>query len=193
MKKILLFSLIVLHGGIIYAQTNWAVDKNHTNIGFSVTHMVISEVIGEFKDFEASVTDAPDDFIGAKVMFVAKTASISTDNENRDKDLRSERFFDAEAYPEIKFSGKIVKEGDNLFLDGDFTMKDVTKNIKFDVKYNGTIPGRRGRKAGFKVTGVINRFDYGIKYDSVIETGGLVASEDITITCNVELNEQKEG
>ena len=190
MKKIALLCMIVLMGSqAINAQTKWALDKNHTDIRFTAIHMVISEVDGEFKEFDGSVTTASDDFNGAEVEFIAKTASINTDNERRDNHLKSDDFFNAETYPEIKFSGKIEKEGDKHYLVGNFTMRDVTKPIKFDVKYNGQIETGRGKKAGFKIIGTVDRFEYGLKWDRSLETGGLVVSQEIQITCNVELNE----
>ena len=191
MKKTLfsVLAVILIGSQALKAQTKWALDKSHTDIRFTATHMVISEVDGEFKEVDGTVETTSDDFVGAQVQFVAKVASIDTDNERRDGHLKSDDFFNAEMYPEIKFNGKIVKEGDNLFLVGDFTMRDVTKPIKFDVKYNGQVPGRGGRKAGFKINGSIDRFEYGLKWDNAMETGELVVSKEIQITCNVELNE----
>lgn len=182
------FTLICLVVGL-QAQTKWSLDKSHSGIKFTTTHMLISEVEGQFDDFQANVTSANDDFSGATVEFSAKTASINTSNERRDGHLKGADFFDAEKYPDIKFVGKIVKKGKKYFLEGDFTMKAVTKQVKFDLAYNGTISSARGKKAGFKVTGVINRFDYGLAWNSAMEAGGLVVGEDVTITCNVELNE----
>lgn len=194
MKKAFLLMAIVLIGSqAIHAQTKWALDKNHTDIRFTATHMVISEVDGEFKEFDGSVMSSSDDFVGSEVEFIAKTASLNTDNERRDNHLKSDDFFNAESFPEVKFKGKIEKEGDKLYLVGDFTMRDVTKPIKFDVKYNGQVPGRRGRKAGFKIIGAVDRFEYGLKWDNAMETGGLVVSQEIQITCNVELNEVTES
>ncbi len=176
-----------------FAQTKWALDKSHTNIKFTVTHMMISEVDGEFREFDATVTSTKDNFDGSEVEFIAKTASIDTGNERRDNHLKSDDFFNAEQFPELKFKGKIQKEGEKYYLVGDFTIRDVMKPVKFDVKYNGTINGGRGKKAGFKVMGTINRFDYNLKWDRMIEAGGgLVASKEIAITCNVELNEVKQ-
>ncbi len=190
MRKVALLLAFVLIGSqAIQAQTKWALDKSHTDIRFTVIHMVISEVDGEFSEFDGSVTSSSDDFNGAEVMFTAKTASIDTDNERRDNHLKSDDFFSAETHPEIKFQGKIQKEGDKHYLVGEFTMKGVTKPIKFDVKYNGQIDTGRGMKAGFKISGAVNRFDYGLTWDRALETGGLVVSEEVQITCNVELNQ----
>ncbi len=193
MKKITLFTLIATLGGFVHAQTTWTIDKSHTDIGFTVTHMVISEVYGEFKEFDGTVTSESEDFNGATVEFAAKTGSINTDNERRDNHLKSDDFFNAESFPEITFNGKIVNEDGKYYLDGDFTMRDVTKEVRFDVRFNGTIPARRGLKAGFKVTGAVNRFEYGLKWDRTVETGGLVVGEEVMISCNVELNEKTEG
>lgn len=193
MKKYIATFVFLSFCFVSLAQSNWEIDKNHSDIGFSAVHMVISEVTGEFKEFEGTVSNAPDDFNGAEVEFSAKVASINTDNERRDNHLKSDDFFNAEEFPEVKFSGKITKEGDKHYLVGSFTMRDVTKEIKFDVKHNGTIPTRRSRKAGFKITGVIERFDYGVKFNRAMESGGLVVSNEIAITCNIELNEKTEG
>lgn len=188
MKKLLVIAgLLIATCG--YSQTEWQLDKAHSRIRFSATHMLISEVGGKFNEFDGSVLSTNDDFSGSTVNFVAKVASLDTDNERRDTHLKSDDFFNAEAYPDIKFQGKIEKEGDNYFLVGTFTMREITRDIKFDVKYNGQVPGGRGRKAGFKITGVVNRFDYGLKWNRALEAGGLVVSEEIEITCTLELNE----
>jgi polyisoprenoid-binding protein YceI len=194
MKKVAWMMVIAIGcSHVVDAQTKWIPDKNHTIIKFTVVHYVITEVEGEFKEYDGAVTARSEDFDGAEVEFAAEVASISTDNERRDNHLKSDDFFNAEKYPEVKFRGTIEKEGSDYYLVGDFTMRDVTKPVKFDVKYNGTISlGERGRKAGFKITGVVDRFEYGLKYDRVIESGGLVVSQEIQITCNVELNESIE-
>ena len=154
---------------------------------------MISEVNGTFNEFDGSVISSNEDFSDSEITFTAKTASVFTDQERRDNHLKSDDFFNAEEYPEMKFSGNIIKEGEAYFLIGDLTIRDITKQVKFDTKYNGTIPGRRGRKAGFKVSGTIDRFEYGLKWDRAIETGSLVAGREIRITCNIELNEVAES
>jgi polyisoprenoid-binding protein YceI len=188
--KFTLFALLMSFG-ILKAQSDWNIDKSHTNIKFTVTHMVVSEIDGEFRDFTAFVKNAGEDFNGAEVEFTAQTASIDTNHEGRDKDLRSENFFDVEKFPAMTFKGKIQKEGSKYFIVGDFTMKDVTKQVKFDVRYNGKIDSGRGMKAGFKVIASINRFDYNLKWNRAVEAGGLVVGEEVIITCNIELNEAR--
>jgi polyisoprenoid-binding protein YceI len=187
--KSLLLLLLGLACLPVAAQTSWQLDKNHTNIRFSVTHMTISQVDGKFNDFTGSVTSYSDDFAGSEVSFTAQIASIDTDNERRDGHLKSNDFFNAEEFPELKLTGKIEKNGDTYTLVGDFTIRDVTKPIVFDVEYFGQIEGKRGKKAGFKVTGIVNRFDYNLTWDNTLKDGGLIVSKEIGITCNVELNE----
>ncbi|NJN41895.1 MAG: YceI family protein, partial [Flammeovirgaceae bacterium] len=165
MRKLNVWLAAMFISGAAIAQTTWTIDKSHSNITFTATHMVVAEVEGNFKDFDAKVTSSSEDFNGADVEFTAKTASIFTDSENRDKHLKSDDFFNAEQFPEIKFAGKIVKEGAKYKLNGQFTMRDVTKDVVFDVNYRGSINTGRGTKAGFKITGTINRFDYGLKWN----------------------------
>ncbi len=189
-KTVLLLSLLFISISL-FAQTNWSIDRGHSNITFTVSHMVVAEVDGSFEDFEGTVVSTTNDFNDAKVNFTAKVESVNTGSAKRDSHLKSDDFFNAEQFPEIKFDGKISKEGSKYYLIGDFTMRDVTKSVKFDLKYNGTIEGRRGKIAGFKVSGVVNRFDYKLKWDSTMETGGLVVGEDVEITCKIELRENK--
>lgn len=179
---------------MVMAQTVWTLDKSHTKIGFAVSHMGISEVEGNFTEFDGKVTSTSEDFVGSKVEFSAKAASVNTGNERRDGHLRSDDFFNAEMYPEVKFNGKIVKEGDQYKLVGDLTMRDVTKKETFDVNYNGTIQGRRGPVSGFKIKGSINRFDYNLKFDRAMPGGDLVVGKTVHITANIEMGaESKES
>jgi len=181
-----LFALLATLSG--FAQGTWSPDLSHSNIGFAVTHMVISETEGEFEKFDAQVLSDREDFDGAEVSFTAQVASINTDNEKRDAHLKSDDFFNAEKYPEIKFNGKLVKKGKKYELVGDFTMRDVTKKVTFPVDYNGTIKDPYGMtRAGFKINGKVNRMDYGLKWNAMTEAGGLVVGEDVAITCNVEI------
>jgi len=194
MKGRLILLCFVFFGYSIMAtaQTNWTLDKSHSKIGFATTHMGISEVEGSFGEFDGSVTSTSDDFVGSKVEFVAKVASVNTGNERRDGHLKGDDFFNAEAHPELKFSGEIIKEGDDYFLVGDLTMRDVTKSEKFSVNYNGTIEGRGGPVSGFKVRGDVNRFDYNLKFDRALPGGDLVVGKKVSITANIEMKVKKE-
>jgi len=190
MKKInTLFALLLLAGGAI-AQTTWTLDKNHTKIGFNVTHMAVTEVEGNFKEFDGTIVSKAEDFNGAEVTFTAKTASIDTDNDKRNDHLKSPDFFDAAKYPDITFKGTLVKDGGKYKLKGDFTMHGVTKPVEFDVAYNGSIDTGRGRKAGFKLTGKVDRKDYGLTWANKVPTGEMVVSDIVEITCKIEADKK---
>lgn len=182
----ILFALLV--SGTAFSQSTWTADKPHSKIGFNVTHMAISEVEGTFKDYDVKVVSKSDDFTGADVEFTAEVASVDTDNERRDGHLKSDDFFNAEKFPQIKFKGKLVKEGGKYLLKGDFTMRDVTKQVSFPVTYGGTIDTGKGMKAGFKVTGKVNRQDYGLKWNNKLGGGELVVADQVEILCKLELN-----
>jgi polyisoprenoid-binding protein YceI len=191
MKKInTLAAMLLFVAGSAIAQTNWAIDKAHSKIGFSVPHMAVSEVEGNFKDFDATVLAKSADFHGAEVTFTAKTASIDTDNEKRDNHLKSPDFFDAQKHPDVSFKGNLVKEGGKYKLKGDFTMHGVTKPIEFDVTYGGTINTGRGEKAGFKIVGKINRHDYGLTWSNKTPTGELVVGDEVDIIGKIELDKK---
>ena len=169
--------------------SGWKLDKSHSKIGFTVKHMVISEVQGYFKDFDITINSSKDDFSDAQVGVVIKAASINTESEGRDKDLRSDNFFNVEQFPEIRFkSTKFEKSGDNIYkIYGDLTIRDTTKQVVFDVVHNGTLKTSRGLMSAWKATLSMNRFDYGLKWNRMIETGGLVAGEMVHITITLEL------
>jgi len=187
MKKMNLLVAFLMVTGIVTAQTEWKVDKGHSTIEFNVIHNLIAEVNGSFKEFDGKIVTKEDSFKGTDVEFVIKTASVNTGNENRDKHLRSEDFFDAEKFPEIKFKG-ILERNDGVYqLKGDLTMRDVTKKVTLDVTYRGTVDTGRGIRAGFKVNGKINRLDYGVKWSNKLATGELVVSDEVELVCRLEL------
>lgn len=189
MKKLNALLLGLLVSGSVFAQTKWGLDKVHSSVTFAVTHMTVAETTGKFNDYDINVTSTSEDFNGADVTFTAKTATINTENERRDGHLKSPDFFDAEKYPEIKFAGKLIKDGGKYHLRGKLTMKDVTKDVDFDVIYKGTLKTAQFTKAGFKMVGQINRFDYNLKWDKTVEAGGgLVVGQEVEIVANVELN-----
>ena len=171
-------------------ETKWGFDKAHSKIQFDVAHMVISEVSGQFQQYEGTVATTKDDFSDAKIDFSITVKSIDTDNEDRDNHLRSADFFDVEKYPEITFSSKEIKKvGEHQYqLIGNLTLHGVTKEIILDAKYGGTIKDPYGNvKAGFKITGIIDRTNFGLKYNSVMDAGGILIGEEVTIICRVEL------
>ena len=177
----------------VQTPTKWTLDKSHSNVKFSVTHMVVAETEGSFKIFDGTVEHSKADWSDAKINFSVDINSINTDNENRDKHLKSDDFFNAEKFPKASFVGKTFKPlGNNKYeLVGDLTIRDVTKPVKFDVKFGGIAASTRGDKAGFKATTTINRFDYNLKWDRATEAGGLVVGKDVELTVLVELNKAK--
>lgn len=195
MKKISLLTFALITSVVIFAQTTkWAFDPAHSNIQFNISHLVISEVTGNFKSYEGTVLSDKADFSDAKINFTIKVNSIDTDNEKRDQHLTGPDFFNAEKYPEITFKGKSLKKvsGNKYKLTGSLTMLGVTKTIELDVKYGGTVKDPWGNtKAGFKITGTINRYDFGLKYNSTLEAGGLMLGEEVELVCNIELAKQK--
>lgn len=189
-RTLILTAAIILASLGINAQSAWKFDPSHSGVRFSVAHMVISEVEGNFSKFDGKVMASADDFSDAEVEFTVDVSSINTDDKKRDEHLLSADFFNVEKFPTIEFkSTSIKKAGDNKYkITGDFTMLGVTKEIVIDVTYNGTIDDPWGNtKAGFKVKANINRNDWGLKYNSVMDTGGMLIGEEIAIVCNIEL------
>jgi len=190
MHRFKFLAIIFLFTSSLFAQTTWTVDKSHSKVGFSVNHLVITDVDGYFKDYDAQITTEGDDFSKTQIDFTIKTNSIFTDNKDRDNHLRSDDFFNAEKYPDMIFKGKSMKKvGDKKYkLIGDFTIRDVTKQIALDVTYNGTVKDPWGNtKSGFKVTGEIDRFDYNLKWNKAIETGSLVVGKEVELVIDLQL------
>lgn len=193
MKNILVLSAtLLLFASTVSAQERaWKLDKVHSNVLFTVRHLVISEVTGKFKDFDVSLKASTNDFTDASIEAVVKTASIDTENEKRDNHLRSNDFFNAQEYPEMTFVSRSMRKlSDTTYeLTGDLTIRDVTKSVTFAVQHLGTIEaGQFGTRSGWKATTTINRFDYNLTWDRTIETGGLIVSEDVVIQLNLEFS-----
>ena len=168
--------------------SKWTTDKPHTNVKFSVSHLVISDVEGTFKSVDGTMETSKADFSDAKINFTAEVSSISTDNDMRDNHLKSDDFFNAAKFPQIKFvSSSFTPLGDNKYkLVGNLTIRDVTKPVTFDVKYGGTISAMGATHAGFKATTTIDRFDYNLKWNKATEAGGMIVGKDVDITVNVD-------
>lgn len=167
----------------------WTLDKSHSQITFTVSHMVISEVTGSFGGFDVTVRGENDDLTDGSMEARIKVASINTGIERRDNHLRSDDFFNAEKYPEITFkSSRIEKVGDkNYKIHGDLTIREVTKPVTFDAVLNGVIRTDKSVRSGWKATLAINRFDYGLRWSRTIESGGLVVGDTVRITVNMEI------
>lgn len=173
--------------------STWHIDPAHTEIGFKVKHLVVSTVKGSFGTFEGTLTASDDSFTDAKLTFSADTASITTNNAQRDGHLQSADFFDVAHFPKITFVSKsFVKAGANQFdITGDFTMRGVTKELTVTATANGFAKGMDGKRvASFDVTGKIHRTDFNVSWNAPIETGGLVVSEDVVLDATVEMKEE---
>lgn len=194
MKKIILSLLATVIGLASSAQTKWSVDPTHSNVKFSVSHMVISEVEGSFSGFEGTL-DAPGaDFNNSSINFSVNVGSINTNSEQRDGHLKSPDFFDVAKYPAMTFTSTSFKKisGNNYKLEGKLTIKDITKKVTFDVTYGGTVKDPYGNiKAGFKAKGSIKRMEYGLKWSALTELGGMVVGDEVGILFNIELAKAK--
>jgi polyisoprenoid-binding protein YceI len=170
-------------------ESNWKVDASHSNVKFTVTHLVVSEVDGVFKTFDGSIKSKTSDFTGAEIEFSVDIASVNTDNEMRDKHLKGDDFFNAEKFPKMTFKSTSFtkKPSGKYVLEGDLTIRDVTKRVQFDVMHGGVIKDPWGNtKAGFKATSSIDRLGYNLKWNTMTEAGGAVVGKDVKITLNLE-------
>lgn len=196
MKKLILSAAVALLAIGANAQTNWKIDAGHSKVGFSVVHAMVSETEGKFKVYEGKVSSKTEmDFTDATIEFSADVNSINTDDEKRDGHLKSADFFDAEKYPKITFKSTSMKlnakKGKTYYdLEGELTMKGVTKKVKLvAIGAAKTVKDPWGNiKNGFKVTGVINRKDFGLNWNAALEAGGVIVSEEVKIEINIELN-----
>ena len=190
MKKLFLFVLATSLSIASYAQTKWTTDPMHSFVNFAVKHSGISIVDGSFKKFDGEIMADRADLTDAKINFSADVASINTSVEMRDKHLKSDDFFNAEKYPKMTFvSSSFNKVRGNLYkLSGKLTIRDVTKDVTFNVVYGGTAKDQQGNtKAGFLATTTINRLDYNVSYDP---TGAGVA-KNVNITLNLQFVQAK--
>lgn len=172
-------------------KTKWSVDQEHSEIGFDVKHMMIAHVKGVFKKFDASIYTVEKDFTTAEIDLWIDPSSIDTNNESRDEHLSSPDFFDVQKHKQITFVSSTIGEPDhegNSELWGELTMVGITKNIKLNLQFGGIAHDPWGNeKAGFTVTGKINRNDWGLIWNTPLETGGMLVSEDVSIFCEIEL------
>lgn len=181
MRKLLLF-LAALSLTLSAAAQDFQIDKAHSSANFSVKHMLVSTVRGRFSDVSGTIHYDPADISKSSVTAVIRAASITTDNERRDSDLRSDHFFDVEKFPELKFqSTKVEKRGDQLVAIGNLTIKDVTKQVEIPFTLNeAEVRGKK--RIGVDGSLTINRFDYNVSYDP----SGTVVSKEVKIDLNVE-------
>lgn len=174
------------------ATTNWVLDPTHSEIQFKVKHLMITTVTGSLKVLNASVTSESDNFENAEVKFEADAASIDTGNTDRDNHLKSGDFFDVEQFPKIAFeSTAFTKEGEDFKLEGNLTIKGITKPVKLAVEFGGIATDPWGNvKAGFTINGKIIRTDFGLTWNAALETGGVMVSEEVKIVGELQFIKQ---
>lgn len=170
----------------------YKIDASHSDILFKVKHLMITTVTGSFKAFDATLTADKEDFSDAQISFTADVNSLDTRSEQRDGHLKSNDFFNAEQFPELKFtSTSFTKNGDGYILKGDLTIRDVTKSIELKADYNGAMVDPWGQsKIGFEAEGTIKRKEFGLSWDAVTEAGGVVVSDDVKLQLNVQFVKQ---
>lgn len=169
----------------------WTIDQSHSSVGFTVKHMMVSKVKGVFDSYTADIETADlSDLTEAKISFAFDVASVNTRNEDRDNHLKSADFFDVDQYPKITFnSTAITKSGDDFKVTGDLTIKDVTKQVTFDVEFNGKGINPWGQEVyGFEAESKIDREEFGLTWNAALETGGVLVGKDIKIQVELELN-----
>ena len=174
-------------------KTLWAIDPTHSEIQFKVKHLVISTVTGYFRDFEGTAETDGDDFTTAAIRFSAKVASIDTNQEQRDGHLKSADFFDAEAFPTLDFvSTGVTQTGEGTYaIEGNLTIKGTSHPVVLAAEFGGTMVDFYGNhKAGFELSGKINRKDFGLAWHAVTEAGGVVVSDEVRLHMNVQVVKQ---
>lgn len=191
MKKLLMyFAAISMSTGIIFAfigtpKHEWALDKSHSKLGFSVSHMMISEVDGRFNNFEAKIVGEYDDFSDAVATMTAQVSSVNTDNDKRDEDLRGPNYFDTKKYPTLSFKSSSFKKLDdrNYKVIGDLTIHGITKQVELNAFVRtGDNPMTKKAIAGFRVTGKINRLDFGVG----LSAPTTIVGNEVDLIANVE-------
>ena len=169
----------------------WVIDPTHSEISFKIRHLMITNVKGSFKEFDASIVSTGYDFTTAEIDCYINAASVATNNPDRDNHIMSEDFFDVVNYPQITFvassAGSIDNDG-SYELWGNLTIKGIGKKIKLDVEFGGVIKDPWGNeKAGFTINGKVNRKDWGLNWNTALEAGGVMLSEDVFISCEIQL------
>lgn len=191
MKRFMMFlaGFLMYVPAVAFAQT-WVIDADHTNIGFKVRHLMVSNVKGEFRDFSGTVTLDERDMSKSAVKVSINTASINTGVAKRDDHLRSADFFDVQKHPTMTFvSRKVIKTGDRLQLQGDLTIRGITRPVTLDVQeLTAEIKDPSGMiRRGATALGKINRRDFGLTWNKALEAGGVAVGEDVAIILEIEM------
>ncbi|MBY0543477.1 MAG: YceI family protein [Sphingobacteriaceae bacterium] len=174
------------------ATTQWALDPTHSELQFKVKHLMITTVTGSIKSFSAELTSEGEDFTNANINFSGEISSLDTGNTDRDNHLKSADFFDAETHPTMNFvSTAVEKDGDDYIVKGDLTIKGETKPVKLTAEFGGIATDPWGNtKAGFTLSGKINRTDFGLTWNAALETGGVMVSEEVKILGELQFVKQ---
>lgn len=178
------------------ATVKWTLDASHSQMQFKVRHMMLTTVTGDFKEFEIDAETEGDDFSTAKISASATIASVASGSKDRDDHLKSDDFFNAEKFPKLSFVSKSLMHvgDDHWILQGDLTIRDITKPVSLEVLYMGMIDDPWGnKKVGFEVNGKVSRKEFGLKWNVVTEAGGVVAADEVRIHCNVQFIKPKEA
>jgi polyisoprenoid-binding protein YceI len=175
---------------VLAEATEWTLDPTHSSVGFSVPHLVVSEVDGSFKKWSGKALLDEADLTKSSVEFTAEVASIDTGEAKRDEHLKSPEFFDAAKFPQLTFkSTKVTKAGKGYKLKGNLTIHGVTKEVTLDATVSQPVKNPWGKQVrGAKVTGKIKRADYGLNWNKALETGGVLVGDEVTLDIKLELN-----
>jgi polyisoprenoid-binding protein YceI len=170
-----------------YTAGKWAIDPVHSEVGFSVRHMMVSKVRGRFAEFSGEIVTGQNP-LESSVSADIQLSSIITGQEQRDQHIRSADFFDVEKYPTMTYRSTGVRaDGGDYIVDGDLTLKGVTKSVALKLELNGFGPDAYGgTRAGFTATGEINRKDFNVSFDAPLQNGGVVVSDKITVQLEIE-------
>jgi len=178
----------------ILNKIKWGIDMAHSEVGFKVKHMMVANVRGLFKEFEASIVTTGEDFMTAEIDFWLDPSSVDTGSSDRDKHIRGADFFDVEQFKQIHFTGNTYEEVDHdgsYELYGDLTIKGITRRIKLDVEFGGILKDPWGnQKAIFNINGKINRKEWGLNWNAALETGGILVGEEVSIRADLQLFKQ---
>lgn len=193
---IAVLSAALFFGKVNAQSTGWNLDKTHSSVGFSVEHMMVSETAGQFNDFTANIKADKPDFTDVKGDLIIQVASVDTKEAKRDAHLKSPDFFDAEKNPTIKFEIKQFQKlkDKNYKLVGNLTMHGVTRSVTLNGKFAGIVKDPYGMtRTGIRISGEVDRYDFGLKYNAAMEAGGMVIGQKVSINCNIELTQQQKS
>lgn len=175
-------------------KAKWVLDPAHSEVSFKVKHLMISTVTGKFTKFDVQLDAGKEDLSDGKVAVTIEVVGINTGDAQRDGHLKSPDFFDAEKYPQLKFVSRSFRKSDgkgDYILEGDLTIKDVTKPISIPVEYGGTVRDPWGNtKIAFSIDTRINRKEFGLGWNAALETGGVLVGEEVRILAEIQLAEQ---